>query len=304
MKKPIKEDKQIKINGQIVFVKQVRRCHYDIEKDNPFSSTQNECRWRAFLSVKSAWEQLDAEMFLHTLTSDFEYSSYWVNNTMRGLDTYAKYIKGKFDSIAKTNSKPEISIVVLREGISPVGYTYALLLKQGDSEGLLLFDFLGSQIANLCMTDPDIYAFDSYRIGILDGNGEPRMFKHNVGAGRTGKKMTHEELLSFATEIIATLLNERGLGIISVYPKPDIEYPNVVYDETGTRCFVRLLPFLPPAMDADVEHEIFAEFINLAHRQNAVAIIQPVGLYCMETMGETAICGATFAAKFTTETIG
>ena len=303
MRREINEDKQIKINGQIVSPKQLHRWRYDNGKDNPFSSIQNECRWRSVLSVKTCWETLDADVFLNALSDDFEYGSYWVNVPMRGVDAYTEYIKGKFSTISNANSKPELSIVVLREGITPADYTYALLLKQGTVECLLLFGFKENKIVRLYMTDPDIYAFDSYRVGILDTNGEPRMFKHTA-AERTRKAMTPDELLAFAVEITGILLNERGMKIISVYPKHDIEYPNVVYEENGTRCFVRLLPFSPPAINAIPQRDILAGFINFAHEQNALAIIQPIGLFCMETMGETALSGGTFAVKFPSEIIG
>lgn len=305
MRREIKVDKQVKINGQIVSLKKVLRCRYDNEKDNPFSTTQNERRWNTFLSVKNAWETLDANALLSELADDFEYGSYWVDDPMRGVDAYTEYIKEKFATIAKNNSQPIIFIVILREGIAPIDYTYALLLRQGETECLLLFDFLGDKISRLYMTDPDIHAFDLYRIGVLDANGEPRMFKHNSISGRAGEDMTYEELLSFTTQVTATLLNEQGLIIVSVYPKPVKEFPNVVYDETGTRCFLRLLPFLPPAMKAeDDKRENFSKFIDMAHKQNAVAIIQPVGLFCMDTMGKSALNGGTFAVRFTDQIVG
>lgn len=303
MRREIKEDKQIRISGQTVPLKQVRRWRYDNGKDNPFSSMQNEHRWRSVLSVKNGWETLDADVFLHALSDGFEYGSYWVDAPMRGVDAYTEYIKGKFNTISNANSKPAISIAVLREGVVPSDYTYALLLKQGTVECLLLFDFKEDKIVRLYMTDPDIYAFDSYRVGVLDTNGEPRMFRHTA-TERTGKAMTPDELLAFAVEITGILLNERGMKIVSVYPKQDIEYPNMVYEDNGTRCFVRLLPFSPPAMDANPQRDVLARFIKFAHEQNALAIIQPIGLFCMETRGESAFSGGTFAAKFPAEIIG
>jgi hypothetical protein len=303
MKREIKQEKQIKINGQLVFVKQVARWQCDNANDNPFTSKRNESRWKTFLSVKKGWDTLDAGLFLPFLDASFEYGSYWVNNPMRGVTAYRDYITGKFKTIGKTKSGPKISIVILREGISPIGYSYALLMRQNETECLLVFEFKGAKISHLYMSDPDIYAFDIYKTGVLDINGEPRMFKHSADAGSGGGKMSAEELLSFGVEILHALLQEAGAKVISIYRRPDAEYPNLVYEENGTRCHVHLLPFLPPAMDAVISDGELADFVAFARRENALAVIIPVGFFCMDTMGETPLRGGTFAIKFNDELV-
>jgi len=303
MRREIKQEKQIKINGQLVLVKQVARWQCDNANDNPFTSELNERRWKAFLSVKKGWDALDAEKFLPLLDVNFEYGSYWVKDPMRGITAYRNYITGKFKTIARTASAPTLSIVILREGISPIGYSYALLMRQNETEGLLVFEFNGEKISRLYMTDPDIYAFDTYKIGVVDANGEPRMFKHRSGECSDGGKMSADELLTFGVEVLHTLLQEADIQVTSTYRKADKEYPNVVYEENGTRCHVRLLPFFPPATDAIALSVELADFIAFAHKENALAIIIPVGFYCMDTFGETPLRGGTFAIKFTDETI-
>ncbi|MDR1497999.1 MAG: hypothetical protein LBS59_06290 [Puniceicoccales bacterium] len=297
MKKEIKRDKQIKIAGKLVFAGQVYRWRYDNEKDNPFSSELNEKRWRAFLSVKQGWEALNASLFLPLLDENFEYGSYWVTQPDLDAVAYRNYITGKFDTIARTKSAPTLSIVILREGISPAGYTYALLLRQGENSGLLVFDFSAEKISRLYMTDPDIYAFETWQTGILDANGEPRMFNHEAAAECLGMKMSKEKLVAFGTEIAATLLHEKGMKIVSTYPKPDSEYPNVVYEAGGSCYYMRILTFTPPDRDAIVSKAEMADFIRLAHQRNALAVIQPVGFYCMDTFGGAALNGASFAIK-------
>jgi hypothetical protein len=309
MRREIKHEKQIKINGQLIFARQVARWQCDNASDNPFASELNESRWKTFLSVKKGWDALDAEQFLPFLNIDFEYGSYWVKEPMRGVAAYRKYITGKFETIGKTKSAPSVSIVILREGISPIGYSYALLMRQNETEGLLVFEFDGEKVSRLYMTDPDIYAFDVYKVrfgdkmGVLDANGYPRMFKHSAQTNGDSNKMSSDELLAFGIEVLYILLREANINVSSTYRKPDIEYPNLVYEENGTRIHVRLLPFLPPAADAIVSNEELTGFVTFAHRENALAVIIPISFFCMDTMGETPVRGGTYAIKFNEETV-
>jgi hypothetical protein len=302
MIREVKGEKEIKINGKILLVKQVKKWQYNNESDNPFISKLNERRWEAFLSVKKGWDTLDAGTFLPMLDENFEYGSYWVNEPNLKLAVYKDYITGKFNTIKKTSSQPEITVVVLKDGISPANYTYALFLHQetGSSvnESLLVFDFNGDKISNLYMTDPDIYSFESYRIGILDTNGEPRMFKHSAIKERTGEIMTDNELIVFGVEITNSILNESGKRVISINISDDKSFPDIIYEDKGMQYYVKLIPFFPPAKDIDISYGERFTFSCFASIQNAYAVALPIGFYCIDTFGTSPLNGSTFAIKF------
>ncbi|AEF85254.1 hypothetical protein TREPR_2173 [Treponema primitia ZAS-2] len=293
---------EIKINGQKMLVKQVKKWQYNNENDNPFVSKLNENRWKAFLSVKKGWNTLDTGEFLPKLDKNFEYGSYWVHEPNLKLDNYKNYIVGKFDTIKKTSSQPEITVVVLREGISPVNYTYALFLHQKTessiNESLLVFDFNEDKISNLYMIDPDVYSFESYRIGIIDTNSEPKMFKHFASKERIGQIMTDKELLTFGIEITKSILNESGKKVVSVNTANDESFPDIIYEDKGIQYYVKLIPFLPPENDINISYGERFTFSCFATVQNAYAVALPIGFYCMDTFGANPISGSTFAIKF------
>jgi hypothetical protein len=280
----------------------VKKWQYNNENDNPFVSKLNERRWEAFISVKKGWETLDAGEYLPRLDEKFEYGSYWVHEPNLKLDKYKNYILGKFSTIKKTSSQPEISVVVLKEGLSPANYTYALFLHQetefSANESLLIFDFNKDKILNLYMTDPDIYSFESYRIGILDTNGEPRMFKHSTTEERIGEIMTDKELLTFGIKIAKIVLNESGKKVISINIANDESFPDIIYEDKNIRYYIIIIPFLPPANDIDISYGERFTFSCFASVQNAYAIVLPIGFYCMDTFGTSPINGSTFAIKF------
>lgn len=301
MRREIKEEKEIKINGQKMLVKQVKKWQFNNEKDNPFISKLNEHRWEAILSIKKGWDTLNSDEFLSLLDENFEYGSYWVNDPNLNLEKYKEYIKGKFNTIKKASTQPEISVIILNTGISPVNYTYALLLTQKTetsiNEAILLFDFNRDKISNLYMTDPDIYSFQSYRIGILDNNGEPRMFKHNAIEERSGEIMTTNELLKFGIEIIKILLVEIGKEIISINIEDDKYTPNIVYKNNEANYCLKLLPFLPPLKDLDIPYEDRFKLSCFTIGKNTYSFALPIGFYCMDTFGSNPINGSTFAIK-------
>ena len=302
MRREINREKEIKINGQKILVKQVKKWLYNNESDNPFVSKLNAIRWEAFLSVKKGWDTLDAGEFLPMLDKDFEYGSYWVHEPNLKLDSYKNYIVGKFNTIKKTALLPEITVVVLKEGISPVNYAYALFLHQKTesnvNEALLVFDFNEDKISNLYMTDPDIYSFESYRIGILDTNGEPRMFKHSATKERIGEIMTDKELIAFGIEITNVILNESGKKVISINIADNESFPDIIYEDKDIKYYVKLIPFLPPTQDIDISYGERVTFSCFAATQNAYALALPIGFYCMDTFGTSPLNGSTFAIKF------
>ena len=153
----MKEDKAIKIDGREMPVSNVWHWKYDFMDD----STDCKSRMAVVNAVMDAWQRLDASVFESILAGDkFTYGSYWVNDTMRGSNTYCSYIAGKFSSIARTDSAPKISLVRLVEGLVPHGFAYALHMQQGKNSTLLTFDFDGDKVSGMYMPDPDIYTFE------------------------------------------------------------------------------------------------------------------------------------------------
>jgi hypothetical protein len=305
MRREIKEEKEIKINGQKMFIKQVKKWLYNNEKDSPFVSKINEHRWEALLSVKKGWDTLNAEEFLPLLDENFKYGSYWVSEQDLRLDKYKNYIVGKFNTIKKTSVKPEITLVVLKAGISQANYTYALLLNQktesGVNEALLVFNFNGDKINNLYMTDPDIYSFESYKIGILDTNSEPRMFKHSSKKERIGKIMSIDELLAFGIEITNIIFNENEKNIILNNNPNEDNFPDIICNDNDTLFYIKIIPFLPPAKDIDISYEYRFRYFDIASEKKAYAVVLPVGFFCMDTLGSEPLNGSTFAIKFNNE---
>jgi len=301
MRHEINEEKEIKLNGQKLLVKQVKKWHFNNDNDNPFISNINKNRWEALLSVKKGWDTLNPEEYLTLLDKNYEYGSYWVSEPNLTLEKYKEYIVGKFETIKKSSTKPEISVIILMSGISPVKYTYALLLNQKTetsvNESILLFDFNENKILNLYMTDPDIYSFQTYRIGLLDDNGEPRMFKHSAIEGRIGEIMTNKELFEFGIKIVKQLLNEIDKEIVSINLEDDKYTPNIIYKDNETKYCIKILPFLPPLKDLDIPYEDRFKLSCFTAEKNSYSFALPIGFYCIDTFGNNPINGSTFAIK-------
>jgi hypothetical protein len=173
-------------------------------------------------------------------------------------------------------------------------------LKIGcDIQGMvMLIGYIDYKISNLYTPDPDIFPFESYRVGVLDDNGEPKMFKHSAAKERIGKIMTPKELLAFGIEITTSILNESRKKSASINIENDKYSPDIVYENNDIQYYIKLLPFFPPAQDADISREDRLKFSCFASERNAVAIALPVNFFCMETFGISPLNGSTFAIKF------
>lgn len=295
----MKNNKLIKIDGVQVPVSRIRHWPWDEERDRPSASRENEARWEAFSAVLRAWRDLDPAAFREHLSDEgFQYGSYWVRDPMVGKESYLDYITKKFETIRSKGGAPTASVVIVREAITPQTYCYAILFRQGQESSLLQFSFRGTKIGEMYMTDPDIFTYEPYIVGVLDGNGEPRMFKHTPDSPeRDGQPMTRNELVSFLTTIAATVFKESGSEIVSVNRRDVAEYPNLVLSRGAVRIFLKVDPFLPPAMKGSAKPADFPGLAKVAADADAVPMILPVGVFCMDTNGEAPLCGATFAAK-------
>lgn len=159
------QDKQIRIDGHLTTVGRVKHWEWFPEADAPDAPDASETstkRWFAFSAVVDAWRNLDLTPFESVLTEDgFTYGSAWVAETMHGKHDYLHYIRGKFDSIRRTNARPTVEIVCIREGLTPAKYGFGMLMTQGAVKTILTFDFDGTEISSMYMNDPDFFSLES-----------------------------------------------------------------------------------------------------------------------------------------------
>ena len=291
-------DMMIMIDGQKIPVSKVKHWSFRHEDFIPNRSARESQIWSYFMGVKDAWESLDPEVFMHILSPNFTYGSYWVVNDSLNRDRYQEYIKEKFKTIRNTNSGPKIKVVVLYEGLAPEQFCYALHLQQGNNSTLLTFKFDEYGLSSLYMTDPQIFTFEPTfaKGGIVGDNGEPRVFCHECADVDKGKPMSEKQLQAFVVECVATLFKEAGSNIVGSYKSPYKEFPNII-----TRCendvFYHRIDVSMPTNDGKVSNEGKEEFISAARSHNAWPMVIPVSLYCSETNGSTPLCGGSFFIK-------
>ena len=77
--------------------------------------------------ICQAWNELNASLFESILSKDFEYTSLWALETIKGKDRYMEYITGQFESIRKENN-PVSAEILFQEVIDQ----YVVVLIQGD----------------------------------------------------------------------------------------------------------------------------------------------------------------------------
>lgn len=292
------ENMMIEIDGRKVPVAKVKHWSFAPHEFVPFRSPIETAQWSAFLALRKAWDTLDASVIEPFLSKDFSYGSFWVKGQNLGLAGYLDYLPGKFDTIRRTGAKPELALSVLYEGLTPQDFCYALEMTQGDVTTLLTVSFDGGQIRSLYMTDPQIFTYERTfaKGGILDENGEPRIFKHRCETNENGKPMTPEQQVAFAVENIATLFNEAKADISCVFKSAYKEFPNII---TKTSCdsFYHRIDVSSPASDCKISAAEIAEFSSAANMHHAWSMIMPVSLFCTETNGGTPLCGGSFFMK-------
>lgn len=295
----MKQDKLINIGGKKVPVAQVKHWPCDSAKDGSTVSELNQRRFQALARVFSAWDALNVSLLEDVLFDEsFEYSSHWVTETMYGKAAYLEYLKGKFETIRNTGGKPSLSVVELTESLFPVDYSYAIHMRQGSVETLLLFSFANDKVCKLSMSDSDIFSFYPSICGILDGNGEPRMFIHQAEEGESGKPLNKQEFHSFAVSVVAGLFKEDGWTVANINHLEGTEYPSLVLKFDGVCLYILIESVLAPAKGGTICEDALTSFKELAHEHGAKAIHLVAGFYCMETNGHGALAGATYALRF------
>ena len=292
------EDMMIEINGRKVPVANVKHWRFAPHEFVPFRSPMETAQWSAFLALRKAWDTLDASVIEPYLSDSFSYGSYWVKGQNLNLAGYLDYLPEKFDTIRRTGSKPDLALAVIYEGLAPQDFCYALEMTQGSVRTLLTVSFDGRKIRSLYMTDPQIFTYERTfaKGGILDENGEPRVFKHRCEADETGQPMTPEQEVAFAVENIATLFNEAKADVSGVFKSAHKEFPNII-TKTGGDTFYHRIDVSTPANDCAISAAELAEFSAAAKMHNAWPMIMPVSLFCIETNGGLPLCGGSFFMK-------
>jgi len=65
--------------------------------------------------VCQAWNELDASLLEPIISEDFEYSSVWVFETMKGKERYMDYITKKFDAIRNSDNQVSAKVIYQEE---------------------------------------------------------------------------------------------------------------------------------------------------------------------------------------------
>ncbi len=288
----------IDIGGQKVPVAKVKHCLFAPHSFVPFRSELETAQWAAFKALWEAWDTLDAALVSDWLSPGFTYGSYWVKNQTLNRADYLEYLPGKFKTIRASGSKPKLSMAVLYEGLAPQDFYYALEMTQGEVQTLLIVTFDGSMISSLYMTDPKIFTYERTfaKGGILDENGEPRLFHHSCAATDAGKPMSAEQRVAFAVESVATLLKEADAYVSGVFKSVFKEFPNII-TTSGDDTFYHRIDVSIPSKDGSVSSSEIADYVAAAKLHKAWPMIMPVSLFCTETDGLEPICGGSFFLK-------
>lgn len=288
----------ILINGQKIPVRKIKHWAFHPEEFVPNRSEEEIWKWSIFTGVKDAWERLDPDIFMHVLSPSFSYGSYWVHNENLDRSGYQDYIKKKFNTIRQTNSCPKMDIAVMYEGLAPEKFCYALHMRQGEVTTLLTFGFDEHGLASLYMTDPQIFTFEPTfaKGGIVDKNGEPRLFRHNCLPQEKGRVMSSSQFQSFAVECVTELFSEAGAEIKGSFKSKYKEFPNII-TSSGPDTFYHRIDVSLPTQGTDVLDEELKEFISAATVNNAWPMVMPVSLYCSDSNGREPLCGGDFFMK-------
>lgn len=292
------ENLMIEIGGRKIPVAKVKHWLFAPHEFMPFRSALETAQWSAFLALRKAWDTLDASILTPYLSDNFSYGSYWVKEQNLNLTGYLDYLPKKFDTIRRTGSKPELSLSVLYEGLAPQNFCYALEMTQGDVRTLLTVSFDGGQIQSLYMTDPQIFTYERTfaKGGILDENGEPRVFKHRCETDEIGKPMTTRQQVAFAVECVVALFKEAGSNVSGIFKSCYKEFPNII-TKTGDDTFYHRIDVSTPVNDCAISDAEIAEFSAAAEMHDAWAMVMPVSLFCTETNGGMPLCGGSFFMK-------
>lgn len=288
----------IMINGQKVPVSKVKHWSFAPDRFVPNRSDAEIRQWSIFMGVKDAWERLDPGIFMKVLSPSFSYGSYWVRSGDLNRDRYQEYIKGKFDTIRRTNSGPKLEVVVLYEGLAPEQFCYALRMRQGEVTTLLTFRFDDQGLASLYMTDPQIFTFEPTfaKGGIVGADGEPRMFRHECAPGEAGQRMSRESCHAFAVECVAELFREAGAEIAGNFRSDCKEFPNII-TKCGADTFYHRIDLAQPAGDHAPHAGEFEEFVAAARQHGAWPMVMPVSLLCADADGSQPLSGGNFSIK-------
>ncbi len=183
-------------------------------------------------------------------------------------------------------------------GLTPSDFPYALRLRQGNVTTILILKFKGGNVSSLYMTDPEIFTYEPTfaKGGIVDENGEPRLFVHECDEVRAGCPMTKEEMQEFVVRCVSGLMREAGDEIDGVYKSPYKEFPSIV-TRCGCDTFYHRIDVSNYDKDEGVIGSEIQEFVNVAKLHKAWPMVMPVSLMCATSENGIPICGGEFFMK-------
>ena len=158
----LKEDISFSINGQKPAPgAKLMRWGYSFTGDASLESPTGKARMEIIQKVRHAYERLDATVFREVLADEgFTYGSFWVKEEMQGKAAFCDYITGKYATMARNHSGPQVSVARLTEGLFPQDFPYALYMRQGNVQTMLTFRFDGERISSMYMTEPTLFSFE------------------------------------------------------------------------------------------------------------------------------------------------
>lgn len=288
----------VMFNGRKIPVRNIKHWSFHPEEFVPNRSGEESWKWSIFMGVKDAWDRLDPSIFRQVLSPSFTYGSYWVTEENLDRSRYLDYIEAKFNTIRNTHSGPQTGIAVLYEGIAPEKFYYALSMRQGELTSLLTFGFDKDGISSLYMTDPEIFTYEPtfMKGGIVDENGEPRIFTHKCFPWNKGRVMSASQFQSFAVECVTKLFTEAGAEIKGSFKSKYKEFPNII-TKCGADTFYHRIDVSMPTPAPDVFDEELKEYISAAEVNKALPMVMPVSLYCFDSNGGEPLCGGQFFIK-------
>jgi len=294
----VNNNKLIEINGMKVPVARVKHWRYSHDALLPMQNHDAGQKWVALQKIACGWARLDADLILSCLNDAFTYGSYWVKGNGMSLEEYREYLPKKFSTIRNSGSGPKIDIVVLYEGLVPEEFPYAIRLIQGSNTCLLTLKFNNGKVSSMYMTDPDIYTYEPtfMKGGIINENGEPRVFEHRCAEADKGRAMTTAELQSFAVECIAGLFRDAGSDVIGVHKSAYKEFPNLI-TKCGPDLFYHRLDVVGHGKDGFMSDEDRDEFLNAAKVNGAYPMVMPVSFWSVNDDSEKAVCGGLYFLK-------
>lgn len=317
----MKEQKKVILFGERVSVGQIKHWRWEAASDAPGISDENQCRFEAFLKVTEYYRTASYEGFFDLLhASSFRYTSDWVEGQIEGRDRFIGYFKEKCEAWRNHRTVLEVIPVCVDAALFPQTYAYALWIRQGENDTLLMFEFDRTRLSKLSMKDPDLYDFhpittrlDTEKVvrqheleaflegyldhPLMDENGEPLSMDYPPNeAKKTGEELTEEEMFAFAVEVAGRLLKSAGYAILSVLRTTHDEYPQLVATLHGRKRYFYVRHCVAPQKSFTRIPGQLARQRDFALSRKTEARFFPIGFFSLSE-NQKCLSGGTFLLR-------